>query len=221
MQFLRKLFSRNRRFDDISVSIQEHIAERSEELMAEGKSRKQAEQAPRREFGNVALIQQRSREEWQWPAIETLIADLKLTLRRLKKSPGFAATVLLTMALGIGANTTVFSVINNVLLKPLPYPDSNRLVNLKLNAPGADGMADFSTGLNLSPSMFLTFSQRNKTFQSIGVWTTGTANVTGIAQPEEVHTALISDGVLETLGVFPTAGRAFSATDQDPHGAKT
>ena len=75
--------------------------------------RKQAEQTARREFGNVALIQQRSREEWQWRALESLLADLKFTLRRLRKSPGFAATVLLTLAIGIGANTAVFSVINS------------------------------------------------------------------------------------------------------------
>jgi predicted permease len=221
MQGLRKLFRRSRRFDDISVSVQEHIAERTEELMEEGMSLKEAEQAARREFGNVTLIKERSREEWQWAALESLLADLKLTLRRLRKSPGFAATVLLTMALGIGANTTVFSVINSVLLKPLSYPDSGRLVALSLSAPGAEGMADFATGLPLSPSMFLTFSERNKSFQSMGVWTTGTASVTGIAQPEQVHTTLISDGVLETLGVPPTAGRWFSMADQDPRGAKT
>jgi predicted permease len=221
MQSLSRLFSRGRRYDDISVSIQEHIEERTEELMEAGMSPKQAEQAARREFGNVTLMKERSREEWQWAFLESVVADLKLTMRRLRKSPGFAATVLLTMALGIGANTTVFSVINSVLLKPLSYPDSGRLVALILNAPGAEGMADFSNGLNLSPSMYLTFSERNRTFQSLGVWTSGTANVTGVAQPEEVHTALISGGVLETLGVLPTAGRWFSQGDQDPRGAKT
>jgi predicted permease len=221
MQSLSKLLSRRRRFDDISVSIQEHIDERTEELMEEGMQREQAAQAARREFGNVALIEERSREEWQWAALESLLADLKLTLRRLRKSPGFTATVLLTMALGIGANTTVFSVIDSILMKPLPYPDSGPLVALTLHAPGAGGLADFSNGLQLSPSMYLTFSERNKTFQSLGVFTPGTANVTGVAQPEEVHTAWISGGVLETLAVLPSAGRWFSETDQDPRGAKT
>ena len=92
---------------------------------------------------------------------------------------------------------------------------------LTLNAPGAGGLADITNGLNLSPSMYLTFSELNRTFQSLGVWTSGTASVTGLAQPEEVHTALISGGVLETLGVLPTAGRWFSQADQDPRGAKT
>jgi predicted permease len=221
MQIFSKLFSRRRRYDDISASIQEHIQERTEELMEEGSSRKQAEQAARREFGNVALMQERSREVWQWAALESTLADLKLTLRRLSKSPGFAVTVLLTIALGIGANTTVFSVINSVLLKPLPYPESGQLAALSLKAPGAGGLADITNGLNLSPSMYLTFSERNKTFQSLGVWTSGTANVTGVGRPEEVHTALVSGGVLETLGTLPIAGRWFSQADQDPRGAKT
>jgi hypothetical protein len=130
MQGLKSLFGRRRRYDDLSVSIQEHIAEKTEELIEEGMPREQAEQAARREFGNVTLLQERSREAWQWPAFESLLADIKHTFRRLRRSPGFAVTVLLTLAIGIGANTTVFSVVNGVLLKPLPYPDSDRVVAL-------------------------------------------------------------------------------------------
>lgn len=179
MQILNRLCGRHRRYDDLSASIREHLEERTEELMEEGMTRRQAGQAARREFGNVALMEQRSREEWQWPALESMLADLNFTLRRLRKSPGFGITVLLTLAIGIGANTAVFSVIDSVLLKPLPYPNSGELAALTLNAPGAEGMADFSSGLHLSPSMYLTFSERNRTFQSLGVWTPGTANVTG------------------------------------------
>ncbi|HZD46641.1 MAG TPA: ABC transporter permease [Acidobacteriaceae bacterium] len=221
MQWFAQLFSRRRRYEDISVSIQEHIEERTEELMAEGLPHAQAEQTARREFGNGALIEQRSREVWQWPALESILADLKFTFRRLRKSPGFAATVLLTLAIGIGANTAVFSVVNSVLLKPLPYPDSEQLVALWLNAPGAGGLANFSTGLQLSASMYFTFSQQNRTFQSMGIWTPGSANVTGVAEPEEVRTEMISDGVLETLEAPPVAGRWLSSADQDPHGTKT
>ncbi len=105
----------------------------------------------------------------------------------MRKSPGFAATVILTLAIGIGANTAVFSVINSVLIKPLPYPRSDELVALWLNAPGAEGLANFQSGLRLSPSMYFTFREHNRTFQSLGVWTTDRANITGLAQPEEVH----------------------------------
>jgi predicted permease len=221
MRWFGQLFSRRRRYEDISVSIQEHIEERTEELMTDGVPRAQAEQTARREFGNSALLEQRSREVWQWPALESILADLKFTFRRLRKSPGFAVTVLLTLAIGIGANTAVFSVVNSVLLKPLPYPDSEQLVALWLNAPGAGGLANFSTGLQLSASMYFTFSQQNRTFQSMGIWTPSTANVTGVAEPEEVRTEMISDGVLETLEAPPVAGRWLSAADQDPHGTKT
>ena len=221
MQPLPRLFGRSRRYQDIDVSISEHIQERADELEAEGMPRKQAEQTARREFGNVALVQQRSREQWQWRALESLLSDLKFTLRRIRKSPGFAITVLLTLAIGIGANTAVFSVVDGVLLKPLPYADSNQLIALWLNAPGAAGLSNFEAGLRLSPSMYFTFAENNHTFQSLGVWVPSTANVTGIAQPEQAHTLEISDGILQTLAVPPAVGRWFSAQDQDPKGAKT
>src|SRR5579862_4047488 len=111
MQILSRMLGRSRRYKDIDVSVTEHIEERTDELVAEGLPRKQAEQTARREFGNVGLIQQRSREQWQWPALESFMADLKFTIRRLRKSPAFAITVLLTLAIGIGANTAVFSVV--------------------------------------------------------------------------------------------------------------
>jgi predicted permease len=220
MQWLTQLFSRRRRYDDVSVSIHEHLEERTEELVEEGMLREDAERAARREFGNVTLIEEHSREVWQWMPLEAIAANAKFALRRLRKSPGFAVTVLLTLAIGIGANTAVFTVLNSVLFKPLPYQEPERLVSLWLQAPGAAGLTNFTDGLLLSPSMYFTFAEHNRTFQSVGIWTTDTANVTGLAKPEEVHTGLVSDGVLETLGVLPAAGRWLSHEDQQPHGAK-
>ncbi|MGP8250415.1 MAG: ADOP family duplicated permease [Terracidiphilus sp.] len=216
-----RLFSRQRRYNDISVSIQEHIAERADELVDEGMPRAQAEQQARREFGNLALVEQRSREAWQWPAVESVIADLRFALRRLRNSPGFAATVLLTLAVGMGASTAVFSVIDSVLLKPLPYPDSGRLVAIRLDAPGAGGLANFSSGLQLSTSMYLTFSGHNHSFSSMGIWYPSKANLTGLAQPGEVEVANVSGGILETLAVPAVQGRWFSAADQEPNGIKS
>jgi predicted permease len=220
MSWLRRLLPRNRRYDDLAISIQEHIEERTEELMEDGISREEATQKARREFGNVTVIAERSRRVWQWPTLESIWADVKFALLRLRKSPGFSATVILTLAIGIGANTTVFSVLNCVLIKPLPYPKPEQLVGVWLTAPGAAGLANFSEGLRLSPSMYFTFSEQNRTFQSLGIWNTGTANVTGIAEPEQVQTALISDGVLPSLNVPPFAGRWLTQADQNPHGAK-
>lgn len=220
MQWLHRIVSRRRRYADLSVSIQEHIDDKIEDLVESGMPRRQAEQAARREFGNVGLIQQRSREVWQWPALESILADLKFALRRLRKSAGFAVAVALTLAIGIGANTAVFTVINSVLIKPLPYPRSGQLVSLGLAAPGAEGLVNFQSGLRLSPSLYFTFSDHNRSFQSLGIWDTAIANVTGLAQPEEVRIGLISDGVLETLAVPAVTGRLLSSADQAPHGAK-
>src|ERR1700733_3780561 len=220
MRWLSELFSRKRRYDDLSASIREHIEERAEELIEGGMPRVEAEKTARREFGNVTLIEERSREVWQWATIESIAADLKLVMRRLRRSPGFAATVLLTLAIGIGANTAVFSVLNSVLLRPLPYPESQQLVAMRLNAPGAPGLTDFRDELRLSASMYLSFAAHNRTFQSMGVWLPGTASITGIAQPEQVNTAVITDGVLQTLDVPAAAGQWLTAEDQVPHGAQ-
>ena len=220
MSQFNRFFFRNRRYDDISVSIQEHIDERIDELMEEGMSRDEAERTARRDFGNVTLLRERSREVWQWQRLESLLVDLKHVGRRLRRSPGFAITVVLTLAIGIGANTAVFSVLNSVLIRPLSYPEPQQLVAMRLNAPGAPGLADFRDELRMSASMYLTFAAHNSSFQSMGVWLPGTASITGIAQPEQVNTALITDGVLQTLDVPATAGQWLTAADQVPHGAQ-
>ena len=217
MSWLERIFRRRQLYDELGEEVREHLEEKTEQLMRlENLSRAEARQAALRAFGNPTLVQTRSREVWQWPRLESLIADLKLALRRLRKAPGFGITVLLTLAIGIGANTAVFTVVDSVLLKPLPYPQPEQLVAVWLHAPGAAGLANFAEGLRLSPSMYLTFAEHNRTFQSIGVWVSGTANVTGIAQPEEVDTTYISEGVLQTLNVPPTAGRWILTADQVP-----
>ncbi len=128
MQALKRLFGRRRRYDDLAVSIQEHIEERTDELVEEGMPRAQAEQSARREFGNVTLIQERSREAWQWPTLESLWADVKFGVRQMGKAPGFAVTVVLTLALSIGVATAVFCVVDTVILRPLPYDHPERIV---------------------------------------------------------------------------------------------
>ena len=217
MSWLERIFRRRGLFDELAEEVREHIEQRTEQLMRlENLPRAEARQAALRAFGNPTLVQTRSREVWQWSGAESLYTDLKLAFRRLRKSPGFGITVLLTLAIGIGANTAVFTVVDSILLKPLAYPQPEQLVAVWLHAPGAAGLANFAEGLRLSPSMYLTFAEHNRTFQSIGVWVSGTANVTGIAEPEEVHTTYISDGVLQALNVPPTAGRWIRTGDQLP-----
>ena len=218
MSWLRQLLSRRRLYKDLSEEIQEHLEEKIEELVAGGMSRKEATAAARRAFGNVTLTEEDSQNVWRWPSVEELLADVRYGLRALRRNPMFTAVALLTIAIGIGANTAVFSVVNSVLLKPLNYPNSEQLVSLHQIAPGAPGLADFESGLHLSPSMYFTYAEHNRAFQSLGVWDTGTASVTGVAEPEQVRTVEVSDGVLQALDVPPAVGRWLSEADQVPRG---
>src|SRR5580704_14447474 len=221
MKWLRQLFWRRQIYRELSEEIQAHLDEKTEELMADGMSREDAKQAALRQFGNIGLIEEKSRNVWAWPSLEDVLFDIRYGLRALRHSPVFTAVALLTIAIGIAANAAVFGVVNSVLLKPLNYPKAEELVALHQAAPGAAGLADFENGLLLSPSMYFTYAEQNRTFQSLGVWITGTANVTGLAEPEQVRTAEVSDGVLQALGTPPEVGRWLSAADQVPRGPET
>ena len=153
--------------------------------------------------------------------LDTIGRDLRYGLRVLRRNPGFALVALLTLAIGIGANTAVFTVVNTVLLKPLPYPQSDDLVAVWNRAPGAPGLADASGGLRLSLSMYVTYAEENRTFEHVGVWFVGTAAVTGHREPEQVRTVVMTDGVLQALAVPPRLGRWLSREDQIPGGVAT
>ena len=146
--------------------------------------------------------------------LESLSGDLLYALRAMRHNLTFTLVVVVTLALGIGANTAVFSVLNSVLLKPLPYPRAEELVALRQGAPGATGSASASDGLNLSPSMYLTYAENNRVFQSLGVWISTNGTAMGVAEPEPVRAIGISDGVLQTFDVPPEAGRWLLAEDQ-------
>lgn len=135
--------------------------------------------------------------------------DVRHAVRMLRRQPGFATSAVVTIALGIGATTAIFSVVNSVLLKPLPYPNPDALVNVVHLVNGAD-LAYFSD------RVYLTYAENNQTFQEFGVWAAGTATVTGGGEPEQVRTLVVSPEVLPAFGMRPHIGRWFSSEDGAP-----
>jgi predicted permease len=135
---------------------------------------------------------------------------LRHALRRLGRAPVFTSIALLTLALGIGANTAIFSVVNGVLIKPLAYPQSDGLVALWHVAPGVPGL---SGDVNCAPTMYLTYREENRSFENLGIWNRGRVSVTGLSEPEQVDALYFTHGVLDALRVPPAAGRWFSEAD--------
>jgi len=136
---------------------------------------------------------------------------LKHILRRLIRFPLFTAITVLTLGIGIGANSAIFSVIEGVLLKPLPYPDPDRLVAVDHTAPGVN-----IPRAGAAPFLYFTYRDQSRSFEDIGMWRSDAGNVTGLAEPEEVRTLDVTDGVLPILGVRPLVGRLFTRGDDAP-----
>ncbi len=212
----RRFFRRARWDRERSEEIESHVQMETDENVARGMREEEARAAARRKFGNRTLVREEIYRMNTIGLVDALARDARYGLRSLRKNPTFTAAALLTLAVGIGANTAVFSVVNRVLLQPLAYPHPEQLVSLHQTATGAAGLANVADGLPLSGSMYFTYAEHNRTFQSLGVWVQGSGNVTGLGDPEQVRVIAVSDGLLQTLSVRPLLGRWFSAADQKP-----
>jgi hypothetical protein len=144
--------------------------------------------------------------------IDSVIRDLRYSLRSLRRRPGFAVAAVLTLALGIGANTAIFSVVNAVLIKPLPYPNGDELVSLKHLTPGLGSGSEVA----MSQTMYFTYRDESRTLRNIGLYGNGGTTITGIGEPEQARALFVTYGVLPALGVQPLLGRWFAESDEAP-----
>jgi predicted permease len=200
-----------RRKQELSEEIAAHFQMAARDREARGESPSQARAAAQRELGNAAVIQDVTRDQWAWTWLENLLQDLRYGARTLRKSPGFAAVAILTLALGIGANTALFSVVNGVLLNPLPYPQAKQLVSLWWDRmPGQRSSIPY---LN-----FLDWQRQSTAFSYLGAYLQDNMIVTGAGEPERVDGVRISANFFELLGVKPLLGRSFRA-EEDQVGA--
>jgi predicted permease len=204
MGWLRQLFTRRRRYDELSESIREHLDEKIADLMDHGLPREEAESIARREFGNVTRIEERSREVWQWPTAESLLADVKYGFRQMGKAPGFAFTVVLTLALSIGVATAVFCVIDAVILRPLPYDHQERIVAVQSTSRSGYPQGSSWPG-------FEDEREQAKSFAALAAYTDYlpyTVN-TPSAGPVLLDSVRSSDNLFSVFGVHPLFGRTY------------
>ncbi|MBS1857408.1 MAG: ABC transporter permease, partial [Acidobacteria bacterium] len=192
---------RRRQFDrDLEEEMRFHL---------DMKARDGGESAARRQFGNVALLQEDSRQAWGWGRVEAWLADVKYALRALRKEPGFTAVAVLTMMLGIGASTAVFSVVHAVLLRPLPFPQPSRLAMIweTREKGGGDRVV-------VSYEIFRDWRDQSQSFEQMGVFVGDAVRTETNGEPALIDGAAVSGGVFRALGVRPMLGRTFVAEEE-------
>ncbi len=205
------------RRDSMAAELEEemrlHRETRERELVACGMNRDEARCAAARAFGNGTAMSERGREAWGWRWLEDFVGDLKFGARMLRKNTGFAATAILTLALGIGANTAIFSVVNTVLLQPLPYRDPGRLVWADVYNPQMNDNA-------VANPEFTNWALNNHSFEAMGAMgNAGPMTLTQAGEPEQVMGGFMTPSLLEVLGVQPQIGRWFTREEGLPGGA--
>jgi predicted permease len=207
MRWFRALVHRRRRYDDLSISIQEHLAERIEELVDGGVPLRDAEHTARREFGNIALTQERSREVWQWPMIESAWADAKYACRQLAHAPAFTLTAVVTLALGIAVNATIFSLVDAFLVPHLPSPSAASLVMVSSVNPDRSFLPDTDP---ISAPSFFSLRADTRLFADLSAADEHrTGSLAGDGQPEAVSFAAVTPNYFSLLGASAQLGRTF------------
>jgi predicted permease len=209
-RFLRKLgwwLQRRRKEAELREELAFHLDQDADERRSEdGITESDARAAARRHLGSVSLVAEDARAMWGWPALEQVAQDATYALRSLRRTPGFTTAAVVTLALGIGVNTAIFSIVNGVLLNPLPYPAPDRLVAVYSRT------ADEPTASSSYPN-FLDWARDNQSFSDLAAFREDDLNLIGLGQPERVPAEMVSASFFRLLGVQPILGRTFVAAD--------
>jgi predicted permease len=212
---MQMLFRREKAGARLDEELRFHLEQQIAENMAAGMSREEARCAALRAFGNPALLREQARATWSWNGLELLLRDVRFALRTLLRTPGFAAMAILVMALGIGANVALFTVVRSVLLKPLPFKDPSRLVRLYEHSNEGEFAYNAVSG-----GVYTEWLKQNRSFSDLALMGEEDFNLSaaGGQLPEKLRGGNCTWNLLTTLGVQPALGRDFTATD-DQHSA--
>jgi predicted permease len=212
------LFHRKGETQRLNDELQFHLQQQTVENISQGMSKDEARSAAMRTFGNPTLLRDQTRAQWRWNGLEKFIRDLRYGARTLSRSPGFATIAILVMALGIGATASLFTIVNAVLLKPLPFPDPGRLVMIYEHFRAAtDNVGGFNYNV-VSPADFNDWRQHTNSFQDMAAWRHYGFNLTGehAELPEVVKAAGGSWNLFSVLGVPLAQGRSFAPQEDQP-----
>ena len=209
----RRFFHRDTADAEQREELEFYLDVTAEEYRARGMEPAAARAAARKKLGNATLIREEVYQMNTLTFLEGLLRDARHALRMIRLNPVFSTAAILSLALGIGANTAIFSVVNAVLIRPLPYPEPESLVGV-FNSAVIQG--ETFKDMALGPGMYAALKEHSAAFQEFGVWLSGTATVTGIGDPEQIKTVTMTQGLLPTLGAQPFLGRRFSIEDDTP-----
>jgi putative ABC transport system permease protein len=212
--FITALFRRNRFENTMGDEIRFHMDAYTDDLVRTGIPLEQAKRRARLEFGGVETVKEECREARRLNLIDRGRGDVRHAFRTFIKNPGFTAIVLLTLALGMGSMIAIFSVVYGVLLKPLPFPDPERLVQVWGSMPSRN-----LTNISFTEANFWDFRDLNQSFEEFGAWHGASFTLTGFDVPERLRGAHVSVGFFRSLGVKPVAGRLFNPGEDDPGAA--
>jgi predicted permease len=207
MSWLKHVFSRRKLYEELSEEIREHLEEKVEELVADGMPRGEAISAARREFGNATLIEESGREVWCWPLLEDFLTDIRFGMRMFRKIPGFTTVAVVTLAIGIAANTTIFSAVNGWMLRRPRIKDPARVVAILTTDPAKGGWG--WDRQPVSPFDFVAWREQNKSFEDIAASEGTDFTLTGGAEPERLGGMRVSANYFDVLGVSAKLGRTF------------
>jgi hypothetical protein len=213
----RRFIRRNEADSDQRQELESYLDIATDENIARGMSHDAARRAALQKLGNKTFIREEVYHMNTIDLVDSVMRDVRHSLRMLLNNKTFSVIAVLTLALGIGANTAMFSVINAVLIKALPYPESDRLVGVWMSGTLQGQRSD----INLTPPMAQVLESENRTFERFGVWNSGSASITGRGDPELLRAIFVTRGILPALGVPPKTGRWFSDEDVDPSAPDT
>src|SRR5262249_35573532 len=208
-------FRRSRLDRDLADEMRDHLERKIEKNVAAGMTRDEARYAAQRQLGNSALQQEQSRLAWGFSVLETLLQDLRYGMRGMRKSRGFTIVAILTLALGIGATTAIFSIVNAVLLRSLRFKDSARIVHLWTNDPR---FPNFHLGVSVPD--FDDIRSQAHTFEAMAMYWRVQWNLSGEGEPEQLSGAAVSPGFLGLFGIQPQLGRGFLPGDEQARKGK-